>query len=158
MLLLKKGEPVKVYAISTSKFGVGSRAGSNRTPLGKHAIAKKIGGGAPTGAVFKSRKRTGEVIRPNAPGRDPIVTRILWLRGKESYNKNTFRRLVYIHGTPDERNIGKPVSYGCIRMKSRDVKDLYRRVGVGAEVNITTKGLSETPEGRLYHKIASFRR
>jgi len=151
MLLVKKGQPIKTYKVSTSKFGVGSRAGSNRTPLGRLKIARKIGGGAPSGAVFKSRKRTGEVIRPNAPGRDPIVTRILWLSGKESHNRNTYNRLVYIHGTPDERNIGRPVSYGCIRMKSRDVIDLYRRVKVGSEVQITTQRLKDTVEGKKYY-------
>ena len=99
-------------------------------------VAKKIGGNAPVGAVFKGRRRTGEVIRPNAPGRDPIVTRILWLRGVEQHNRNTMDRCIYIHGTPEERNIGRPVSYGCIRMKSKHVIDLFRRVGVGADVQI----------------------
>ena len=105
----------------------------------------------PSGAVFKSRRRTGEILRPNAPGRDPIVSRILWLRGKERQNRNTFARYIYIHGTPEERRIGKPVSYGCIRMKSRDVIDLYRRVGVGAEVRIIRGSLFSTYEGRKYY-------
>ena len=151
MLLMRDGKPVKSYSVSTSKFGLGSRTGSKRTPLGRMAIAKKIGGGARSGTVFKSRRPTGEVLRPNAPGRDPIVSRIIWLRGKEYYNRNTFRRFIYIHGTPEERTIGRPASYGCIRMRSRDIIDLYRRVGVGAEVKVIRGGLSSIVEGQKYY-------
>jgi lipoprotein-anchoring transpeptidase ErfK/SrfK len=134
MLLVTDGKPVRTYKISTSKFGLGDRPGSNRTPLGRLQVAKKIGGNAPLGAVFKNRKPTGEVIQPNAPGRDPIVTRILWLRGTESRNRNSYRRTIYIHGTPEERRLGHPASYGCIRMGSQDVADLFKRVGHGADV------------------------
>lgn len=134
MLLVHDGNPVKTYKISTSKFGVGDRPGSNCTPLGRMQVAKKIGDNAPIGSVFKSRRRTGEVLKPNAPGRDPIVTRILWLSGTESRNRNAFRRTIYIHGTPEERRLGAPASYGCIRMGSRDVADLYNRIGHGADV------------------------
>lgn len=134
MLLVRDGTPVKSYEISTSKFGIGDRPGSNCTPLGRLKVAKKIGDNAPIGSVFKSRRRTGEVIRPDAPGRDPIVTRIMWLTGTESRNQNTFRRTIYIHGTPEERRLGSPASYGCIRMGSSDVADLYNRVGTGADV------------------------
>jgi len=151
MLLVRDGKPVKAYPVSTSKFGLGTRRGSKRTPLGKHSVARKIGGGAPSGAVFKSRRRTGEVLRPNTPGRDPIVTRILWLRGMERSNRNTLGRCIYIHGTPEERNIGRPASYGCIRMKSRHVIDLYKRVGVGAEVKIIRGSLNTTRAGRSYY-------
>lgn len=134
MLLVRDGTPVKSYRISTSKFGLGDKPGSNRTPLGHMRVARKIGCDAPHGAVFKSRKRTGEVLKPNAPGRDPIVTRILWLKGLEERNRNTFRRTIYIHGTPEEKRLGRPASYGCIRMSSRDVADLYDRIGYGADV------------------------
>lgn len=151
MLLVKHGNPVKAYPISTSKFGLGDKPGSKRTPLGRMQVAHKIGAGAPSGAVFKSRRRTGEVLRPNAPGRDPIVSRILWLRGTERKNKNTFRRYIYIHGTPEEWRVGTPASYGCIRMRSRDVIDLYQRVGVGAEVKVIRGGLKNTSEGHRYH-------
>ncbi|MFT6381400.1 MAG: lipoprotein-anchoring transpeptidase ErfK/SrfK [Paracoccaceae bacterium] len=151
MLLVKDNKPVKAYPISTSKFGLGSQRGSNRTPLGNHVVAKKIGGGAPKGAVFKSRRRTGAIVRPNTPGRDPIVTRILWLSGRDRHNKNTFGRCVYIHGTPAEYNIGRPASYGCVRMKSEDVIDLYRRVGVGAGVKIIRGSLDTTRAGRTYY-------
>ena len=151
MLLVRDGRPQKLYPISTSKFGLGSASGSNRTPLGNLEIAQKIGDEARLGAVFKGRRQTGEVLRPNTPGRDPIVSRIMWLRGKESSNANTHRRLIYIHGTPEERNIGRPASYGCIRMKSRDVIDLYKRVGVGADVQVIRGSLDRTPEGRTYY-------
>lgn len=150
MLLVEKGTPVKAYPVSTSKFGLGSQRGSNRTPLGKLEVARKIGRGAPSGAVFKSRRRTGEVLRPDAPGRDPIVTRIIWLRGKQRHNRNSFARYIYIHGTPEERRIGHPASYGCIRMKSRDIIDLYRRLGVGSKVKIIRGSLADTREGRAY--------
>jgi lipoprotein-anchoring transpeptidase ErfK/SrfK len=72
----------------------------------------------------------------DAPGRDPIVTRIIWLRGREAQNANAYRRDIYIHGTPEERNIGRPASYGCIRMRSADIINLYSAVGTGAEVSI----------------------
>ncbi|NQX01025.1 L,D-transpeptidase [bacterium] len=144
MMLVRDGTPIKTYKISTSKFGVGDRPGSNCTPLGRLQVAKKIGDNAPIGSVFKTRRRTGEVILPNAPGRDPVVTRIMWLTGTESRNQNTFRRTIYIHGTPEERRLGSPASYGCIRMGSADVADLYNRIGTGADVfvirgSITTK-------------------
>lgn len=134
MLLVRDGSPVKSYKISTSKFGLGDRPGSNCTPIGRLQVAKKIGDNAPLGSVFKTRRRTGEVIKPNAPGRDPVVTRIMWLTGTESRNQNTFRRTIYIHGTPEERRLGSPASFGCIRMGSTDVADLYNRIGTGADV------------------------
>ena len=134
MTLTDDGEFVKSYPVSTSKFGLGDTPKSNKTPLGRMVVAEKIGRGAPAGAVFKSRKRTGEVLRPNAPGRDPIVTRILWLKGTQPWNRNAYRRYIYIHGTPEERKIGSRASYGCIRMRSRDIIDLYRRVPKGTPV------------------------
>lgn len=151
MLLVREGKPIKAYPVSTSKFGLGSQRGSNRTPLGDHVVAKKIGTNAPSGSVFKSRRRTGYIMRPNTRGRDPIVTRILWLSGQESHNRNTFSRCVYIHGTPAEHKIGRPASYGCIRMTSKDVIDLYKRVGVGAGVKIIRGSLDTTQEGRTYY-------
>ena len=141
MVVLDGEQVEKVYPVSTSKFGLGDLPGSKCTPLGTMKVAKKIGNKAPSGAVFKSRKRTGEVLRPNAPGRDPIVTRILWLKGTESRNRNAYRRYIYIHGTPEERRIGSRASYGCIRMRSRDVIDLYRRVRIGTEVTVVPGSL-----------------
>ncbi|MDB4552338.1 L,D-transpeptidase [bacterium] len=151
LLVVKNGEPIKAYSVSTSRFGLGSQSGSYRTPLGDHVIAKKIGKGAPKGAVFKSRRQTGVILKPNAKGRDPIVTRILWLSGKERHNLNTYRRFIYIHGTPVEKEIGRPVSYGCIRMKSKDIIDLYHRVSEGTEVKIIRGSLRTIPAGQTYY-------
>jgi lipoprotein-anchoring transpeptidase ErfK/SrfK len=145
MLLVRDGAPVKSYKISTSKFGIGDRPGSNCTPLGRMQVAKKIGDNAPIGSVFKSRRPTGEVIRPNAPGRDPIVTRIIWLTGTEPRNANAFRRTIYIHGTPEEGRLGSPASYGCIRMGSRDVADLFKRIGTGADVFVIRNSIEIDP-------------
>lgn len=134
MLLVSHGIPVRSYRISTSKYGLGDRPGSYRTPLGRMEVARKIGGEAPLGSVFKKRRPTGEILKPNAPGRDPIITRILWLKGMERRNRNAFQRAIYIHGTPEERRLGEPASYGCIRMASRDIAELYERINYGADV------------------------
>jgi L,D-transpeptidase catalytic domain len=136
LVLLEKGKLIATYPVSTSKFGLGDRPGSYGTPLGELEIADKIGDGAAAGTVFKNRRRTGEIVGVDAPGRDPIVTRIIWLRGREVQNANAFGRDIYIHGTPEERNIGQPVSYGCIRMRSTDIVNLYSIVGRGAQVSI----------------------
>lgn len=125
------------YRVSTSAFGLGDRYGSYSTPLGHLVVASKVGYGAPVGTVFKGRCRTGEICAINAAGRDPIVTRILHLSGTEKQNSRAYSRGIYIHGTADERHIGRPVSYGCIRMKSNDVVKLFDTVGVGTSVEIT---------------------
>ena len=142
MALLDQGVVLATYPVSTSKFGLGDLPGSNRTPLGELEIAKKVGGSAPSGAVFKDRRRTGETVAPDSPGRDPIVTRILWLRGLEAQNARAHGRTIYIHGTPEERNIGRPSSYGCVRMRSTDVIQLYDIVGPGARVSIVDAPLA----------------
>jgi len=152
MALLEDGAVMATFPISTSKFAIGDSPGSRGTPLGELEIARKIGGSAPLGAVFKDRRRTGEILAPDAPGRDPIVTRILWLRGREAGNANAYGRYIYIHGTPEERNIGRPASYGCVRMRSRDVIRLYEVVGEGARVSILDASLAaglpvSTPAG-----------
>jgi lipoprotein-anchoring transpeptidase ErfK/SrfK len=136
LALLDRGNVMAIYPVSTSKFGLGDWLRSSCTPLGKLQIAKKIGDNAVPGTVFKDRRRTGEIVLPDSPGRDPIVTRILWLRGLELQNANAFSRYIYIHGTPEERLIGMPASYGCVRMRSSDIINLYENVGVGAEVTI----------------------
>jgi lipoprotein-anchoring transpeptidase ErfK/SrfK len=141
LALIDDGVVVARFPVSTSKFGLGDGSGSYATPLGTLAIASKIGGNAPLGTVFKSRKPTGEILRPNAPGRDPIVTRILWLRGLEKRNARAFARNIYIHGTPEERLIGRPASYGCIRMRSRDVTQLFAAVGVGTKIEVANTRL-----------------
>lgn len=146
LALVEDGEPVAQFPISTSKFGVGDRPGSYATPLGLLEIASKIGGNAPLGTVFKSRAPTGEILRPNARGRDPIVTRILWLRGLEKRNARAHDRAIYIHGTPVERLIGRPASYGCIRMRSRDVAHLFNAVSVGTRIAVVTGHLRDAVE------------
>src|SRR5947208_8128676 len=136
LMLVQNGSKVAMYPVSTSMFGLGDAWGRMTTPLGYLAVEKKIGDNVPVGGVFHNRRLTGEVLQPNAPGRDPITTRILWLRGLETQNAHAFQRCIYIHGTPEEKKIGRPASYGCIRMKSKDVADLYNQVPLGAVVQI----------------------
>ena len=142
LALVDKGVVTARFPVSTSKFGLGDNPNSYATPLGTMEIASKIGGNAPIGAVFKSRKLTGEVLPPNAAGRDPIVTRILWLRGLEKQNARAYSRNIYIHGTPVEKLVGRPVSYGCIRMRSRDVARLYGAVPVRTKVAVLNTRLN----------------
>ena len=134
--LYKSGQLVGTYKVSTSKFGVGDRPGSCCTPIGATEVVAKIGHGLPPGAVLKSRQWNGEVLPPNAPGRDPIVSRILWLSGTESSNRNAYGRFIYIHGTTEENRLGTPASYGCVRMAARDVIRLFDRIPIGAKVVI----------------------
>jgi lipoprotein-anchoring transpeptidase ErfK/SrfK len=141
LALIDDGVVVARFPVSTSKFGIGDHAGTYATPLGTMAIASKIGGNAPLGTVFKSRVPTREILRPNAPGRDPIVSRILWLRGLEKRNARAYARKIYIHGTPEERLIGRPASYGCIRMRSRDVAQLFTAVRVGTRIQVANARL-----------------
>ena len=142
LALVDKGAVTARFRISTSKFGLGDSPNSYATPLGSMEIASKIGGNAPLGAVFKSRRLTGEILPPNARGRDPIVTRILWLRGLEKGNARAYSRNIYIHGTPVEKLIGRPVSYGCIRMRSRDVARLFGAVNVRTKVAVLNTRLN----------------
>lgn len=141
LALIENGVPVAQFPVSTSKYGVGDRTGSYATPLGTMEIAAKIGQNAPLGSVFKSRVPTGEILSPNAPGRDPIVTRILWLRGLEACNAQAYERGIYIHGTPVENLIGRPASYGCIRMRSRDVIRLFEAIPVGTKIDVVNAPL-----------------
>jgi lipoprotein-anchoring transpeptidase ErfK/SrfK len=136
LMLVQSGFAIATYPVSTSKFGLGDRWGSLATPLGSFLVAQKIGDHAPVGAVFHNRRWTGEILTPNVPGRDPIITRIIWLRGLEAGNAHAFSRCIYIHGTPQEKIIGRPASYGCVRMKSNDVTALYERLPLGALVQI----------------------
>ena len=146
LMLLQNGGKVATYPVSTSKFGLGDFWGRMTTPLGYLFVAQKIGDHAPTGAVFHNRRFTGEILPPNAPGRDPVITRIIWLRGLEAQNSRAFSRCIYIHGTPQEKTIGRPASYGCIRMKSSDVAALYNQVPLGAIVQIITDRLPKVPK------------
>lgn len=147
LALLDRGNLMGIYPVSTSKFGLGDWPGSSFTPLGELEIAKKIGDHAPPSAVFKDQHRTGEIVAPDSPGRDPIVTRILWLRGRDPQNAHAYTRMIYIHGTPEERNIGFPASYGCIRMRSSDIINLYEIVGRGAQVTIIDEPLAVVVPG-----------
>jgi lipoprotein-anchoring transpeptidase ErfK/SrfK len=146
LMLMGNGARLATYPVSTSKFGLGDDWGRMTTPLGFLQVAEKIGDHAPTGAVFRNRRFTGEILKPNAKGRDPVITRIIWLRGLESSNAHAFSRCIYIHGTPEERLIGRPASYGCIRMKSRDVAALYAQLPVGAIVEIVNDRLPKIPK------------
>src|SRR6188472_523832 len=146
LMVVEDGKRAAVYPVSTSKFGIGDRWGSMATPLGWLQVAQKIGDHAPTGAVFHKRRFTGEILAPNAPGRDPIVTRIIWLRGLERENANAFSRCIYIHGTPEEKIIGRPASYGCVRMSSKDVTDVYAQIQIGALVRIIPDSLPKLPK------------
>ena len=136
LVLLCDGGVLKKYRVSTSKFGTGDALGSYKTPLGKLRVCDKIGSDLDPGTVIKNRHVTGEIIPVNAPGRDPIVTRILWLEGMDDCNRNARTRGIYIHGTPEENLIGKPVSWGCIRMRSRDVIECYDEIPPGTPINI----------------------
>lgn len=139
LALVDRGKLIMQYSISTSRFGTGDSAASYRTPLGTLFVSAKIGDRLPLGAVIKNRIPTGEIVAVNAPGRDPIVSRVIWLRGMEAQNRSARDRCIYIHGTPEERRIGKPASFGCIRMRSRDIIDLYDRVHIGTHVVITLR-------------------
>ncbi|HZA38741.1 MAG TPA: L,D-transpeptidase [Candidatus Baltobacteraceae bacterium] len=143
LALVDRGRLIARYPISTSKFGIGDSAGSYRTPLGTLFVSAKFGDNLPPGAVIKNRVPTGEVVTADAPGRDPIVARVIWLRGLEAQNRGARDRCIYIHGTPEERRIGKPASFGCIRMRSRDVIALYDSVHIGMHVVITRKQISD---------------
>ena len=143
LALVDRGRLIARYPVSTSKFGIGDSAGSYRTPLGTLFVSAKFGDNLPPGAVIKNRVPTGEVLTANAPGRDPIVGRVIWLRGMEAQNRGARDRCIYIHGTPEERRIGKPASFGCVRMRSRDVIALYSSVHIGMHVTITRKQISD---------------
>jgi L,D-transpeptidase catalytic domain len=148
-MLLQNGGKVAEYPVSTSMFGLGDAWGRMTTPLGYLAVEKKIGDNVPVGAVFHNRRLTGEILQPNAPGRDPVTTRIIWLRGLEAQNAHAFQRCIYIHGTPQEKNIGRPASYGCIRMKSSDIAQLYDRVPPGALVQIVPDPLPKLAKQKV---------
>jgi len=139
LAVIDRGKLISKYPISTSKFGLGDGNGTYRTPLGVLFVSAKFGDHLPAGSVIKNRAPTGEIVDPNAPGRDPIVSRVIWLRGMEQQNKLARDRCIYIHGTPEERTIGRPASFGCIRMRSHDVIALYDLAHIGMHVTITQR-------------------
>lgn len=133
------------FDVSTAKNGTGQDFGSECTPLGKHIIRAKIGAASPENAVFVARRPTGEIyteqLRDKHPDRDWILTRILWLSGKEKgFNRlgkvDTMRRYIYIHGCPDSDKVGIPGSHGCIKLHNKDMFKLFDLLPVYTEVNI----------------------
>lgn len=139
------GEVLRNYQVATAKNGAGEEANSNCTPRGKHIIRAKIGAGQPINTVFVGRRPSGEIYTPQLgaefSGRDWMLTRILWLSGCEpGYNRlgscDTMRRYIYIHGTPDEREMGRASSHGCINMRNADLLELFEQVKAGTMVNI----------------------
>lgn len=146
-LELRSGPDIepRIYPVSTAKNGAGERNGSFCTPRGRHIIRARIGAGCPENTVFVGRRPTGEMYTPELgekfPGRDWILTRILWLSGCEpGFNRlgdvDTMRRYIYIHGSPDSVEMGKPGSIGCIRMRNRDIVEIFDRVAPGTSVQI----------------------
>jgi len=144
-LLGDDGACIRRYSVSTARNGAGEASGSFCTPRGRHIIRARIGAGAPIGAAFRGRRPTGEVWTPELaaanPGRDWILTRILWLSGTEpGFNRlgevDSMRRYIYIHGTPDTEPMGVPLSIGCVRMRNRDVAELFELVPAGTAVDI----------------------
>jgi len=143
LAVLSRGKIVTRFPVSTSKFGTGDGVGTYRTPLGTFFISAKIGDHLPAGAVIKRRAATGEVVAVNSVGRDAIVSRVIWLRGKDATNRNAFDRCIYIHGTTEEKRIGRRASFGCVRMKSKDVIALYQLAHIGTSVLITEEPLTK---------------
>ena len=146
-LVSDDGRELNRYSVSTSKHGAGEEEGSFRTPRGEHIVRAKIGAGQPFNTVFRGRRPTGEFWTPELgerfPGRDWILTRILWLSGREPGknrlgNVDTMRRYIYIHGSPDSVPMGTPGSIGCIRMRNADIVELFDRVPAGTPVRIST--------------------
>jgi lipoprotein-anchoring transpeptidase ErfK/SrfK len=143
--LRENAAPIRRYPVSTSKNGAGEKYGSFCTPRGRHIIRAKIGAGAPVNTVFVKRRPTGEIydaeLARRFPGRDWMLTRLLWLSGCErGFNRlgdvDTMRRYIYIHGSPDTALMGQPGSIGCIRMRNGDLLDLFERVEPGTPVEI----------------------
>lgn len=139
------GVPVCQYGVSTASNGAGELSGSYCTPRGRHVVRARIGDGQPLNAVFVRRRPTGEIYTPELaqqyPGRDWILTRILWLSGCEvGTNRlgevDTMRRYIYIHGTPDEVELGVPGSRGCVRMRNKELLELFDKVEAGTAVEI----------------------
>ena len=146
LYLIEHNAVSQAYSISTAEAGLGSRSGSNKTPLGVHRIAEKFGDKAAPGTIFKARRNTGRIAKiltqPGARSKaDNVTTRILWLSGLEDgINKggkvDSHKRYIYIHGTDEEGRLGKPASHGCIRMTNKGVIDVFNKVPVGTLVNI----------------------
>ena len=140
LYLVSNNSLIREYDISTAKNGVGFLKNSDKTPLGTHRIAKKIGDNAPIGTIFRGRQSTGKIAPIYSSlvdvTNDDVTSRILWLDGQEENNQNSISRFIYIHGTPEEGLIGQPASHGCIRMRNKDVIELFDLVDEGIFVEI----------------------
>lgn len=142
LYLKQDNKIVKTYPVSTSGYGIGSTVNSNFTPLGKHTVCAKLGAGAPMGTIFKGgiqtkRKATIHTKSvPTAEQEDFITTRVLQLKGEEKQNENSFARGIWVHGTPYEGDIGSPCSHGCVRMKNKDIVELFELVPVNTPLII----------------------
>ena len=148
LLLLFNNKVKFTYKISSAKAGIGQLKGSYKTPLGHHVIRAKIGDNNPIYSVYEGRRVTGDIwskrLNDQLPKDDWILTRILWLSGKEiGFNRlgkfDSMQRFIYIHGTNEEELLGAPASHGCIRMSNHDVLSLYKYVEVGADVFINAE-------------------
>lgn len=153
--LLDGDESLRRWPVSTAANGAGEQQGSNCTPRGRHVIRARIGAGQPENTVFVARRPTGEIysreLAVSNPGRDWILTRILWLSGCERGRNrlgdvDSMRRFIYIHGTPDSEPMGKPGSHGCIRMRNADVIELFELVPAGTPVDIVEQAAGEGGE------------
>lgn len=151
LTLFKNKRLISSYEISTSKHGPGQLVNTNKTPLGLHRVAQKIGAGSPLGTIFYSRVSSGRKCKPNDEEHsqdDLILTRILWLEGlergfnlgsnKKGQSVDSYKRYIYIHGTNHESKLGMPCSQGCVRMSSKDIADLFEKVPEGALVWISS--------------------
>ena len=146
LLLRENNQQIAEYSISTSKYGLGESNGSYQTPRGRHTVRAMIGEGLPLNAVYVGRRFTGEIYSAELseafPNRDWVLTRIIWLCGCEKGKnrlgqRDSMRRYIYIHGTPDSEPMGVPASHGCIRMRNVEVTDLYNRISHGCAVIIS---------------------
>ncbi len=153
-LVCSKDRQLKIiafYDISASKYGYGSERGSNQTPWGIHEIAGKYGDGEVPGMSFYDRKPTGEIATIYTDTTnveiDPVTSRIIWLNGLEDLNRTSYWRFIYIHGTHEEGLLGTPQSKGCIRMRNREIIELFDLTDTGMVVNIIRpESYSETEE------------
>ena len=145
LYLIVNDSTIRKYSISTAKKGIGCKANSNKTPSGLHTIKRKIGDKVPLGGILESRMYTGKIAKiltekKNA-AKDYVTTRVMWLQGEEpglnkGRNVDSYNRYIYIHGTPEEGFIGEPASHGCVRMKNKDVIELYSLVDEGTPILI----------------------
>ncbi len=139
MQVIVKGKIIKRYPVSTSKYGIGNKQDSYKTPLGWHRTVQKFGRNAKKGEIFVNRRRTGKIAARVKEHKDLITSRILRLEGLEpGVNRgkgiDSFQREIYIHGTAEEHLIGRPASHGCIRMKNRDIIELFNKIDINCLV------------------------